>query len=391
MAGGGSGGHISPIIAIISRLREDNPSIKIFFVGSKGGIEEKLIPQTGIRFLHIRCGKFSRYHKNMLINILDPTTIIKNVKGLVNFLLGISDSIKVLKKIKPDIVFLKGGFVSLPLGLACRLKGYPYLLHESDAVMGLANRILAKKAETVFVSFPEKNYPEVNPEKIIYSGNPIRPDVLTGEREEAKRILKLKEDLPTIMIIGGSQGAHLINELILDELEKFLQKFQLIHITGDYDYDYVEYRRKELSTNLKNRYYVYGFLTNNLKDAYAASDLVITRAGNNILTELAALGKPAVVIPLDSSANNHQRINATTFSREGAAYVLSQGKIKGGDLLRQAELIIENDEEREFLSKKIKQFYKPEATKVIAEKIKEIYQRRQEEEAREKKSKSQKD
>lgn len=374
VAGGGSGGHISPIIAITAKLKEKHPKVKIFFAGTKGGIEEKLIPQTGIRFYYLRCGKFSRYHKSLIVNLLNPATLFGNIKGFGNFLLGVKDALKILKETNPDIVFLKGGFVSLPLGIGCVLKGYPYFLHESDAVMGLANKILAKRAVTVFVSFPEKNYPEVSPEKIIYSGNPIRADIIAGDREEGRKIFNFKKSTPTIMVIGGSQGAHAINDLIIEELDHYLEKYQLLHVTGDYDFDFVEYKKKQLPKELAENYRVYNFLTTNINDAYAVSDLVITRAGNNILTELAALSKPAIVIPLNSSANNHQRANATIFSREGAAYLMIQDKITAKDLFRQAELILGNEEERNFLAKKINQFYKPDAVEIIVSKIEEAYQ-----------------
>lgn len=374
VAGGGSGGHISPIIAIAAKLKEADPKVKIFFAGTRGGIEEKLIPQTGIRFYHLRCGKFSRYHKSLLFNLLDPATLLGNIKGLGSFLLGVKDALGILRETKPDLVFLKGGFVSLPLGVGCVLRGYPYFLHESDAVMGLANRILAKRAKIVFVSFPEKNYPEVPSGKIIYSGNPIRADIVAGDREEARKIFGLRKNIPTIMIIGGSQGAHAINDLIIEELDHYLEKYQLLHVTGDYDFDFVEYKKKQLPEELAQNYQVYNFLTTNIKDAYAISDLVITRAGNNILTELAALSKPAIVIPLDSSANNHQRVNATIFSRAGAACLMLQDKITAKDLLRQVELILTSEEERNFLAKKINQFYKPDAVEVIVSKIIETYQ-----------------
>lgn len=372
MAGGGTGGHISPVIAIIDELKKDNPDAEIFFVGTSGGIEEKLIPQTGVKFFHIRSGKFRRYSSNMIFNIVNPNTIIKNCRSLFDFVAGIFDAKKLLKEIDPDVVFLKGGFVCLPLGIACRMEGYPYFLHESDAIMGLANKILAGRAEKVFVSFPVQYY-DIDESRLIYSGNPIRKDILRGKRDEAKDVFGLERDSKTILVIGGSQGAHRINELILESLKEFLKKYQLIHITGDYDYDAVEFRRKKLPKELRDRYKVFNFLTNTLKDAYAISDLVITRAGNNILTELAALSKPAVIIPLDSSANNHQRVNAITLSREGAAYVVSQEATTGASLLRQVDLILGNEEEIEYLGKKIHSFYKPDAAQTIAAEIEKLY------------------
>lgn len=378
MAGGGTAGHVTPLLAVVKELEKQKKDIEIVFVGSIGGIEEKLVPQTGLKSLSIHSGKFRRYHRNAFLNIIDPQTILKNILDMKNFFLGLSDSFKILKEEDPDIVLLKGGYVSLPLGLACRIKKYPYFIHESDIIPGLANRLLLKKAQKVFVSYPTKNFEDISEDKLVYSGNPVRKGLLTGSREAGYKTFDLDKDLKTILVIGGSQGAHTINMLISDSLSKYLEKYQIIHIAGDYDYDWLEYKSKDVAN--KGRYKLFNFVSTELKDAYAVSDIVVARAGNNVLTELAALSKPTIIIPIEGSANDHQAANATAFSREGAAYVMMQSHLLPEKLFKQVDALLNDEEELSFLSEKIHKFYKDDASEVIVEELLHYYEKSQKEE-----------
>lgn len=378
MAGGGTGGHVTPLLAVVDELKKSEDKPEIVFVGSRGGVEEKLMPETGIRAMFIHSGKFRRYHRNLILNILDPSTIVKNIIDLKNFILGIFDSLKILKEEEPDVVFLKGGYVSLPFGIACRFKKYPYFIHESDVILGLANRLLYKRSEKIFVSFPAEGYKDIPEEKLVYSGNPIRKDLLDGEKKRGLKFFELDEKIKTIFVIGGSQGAHAINMLIFDKLEKYLEKYQIIHISGDYDYDWLEYKSKDIK-GADERYKLFNFLSSELKDAFAVSDMVVARAGNNVLTEIAAAKKPSVIIPLESSANNHQLANAKAFSRGGGAYVLTQSHMTPEKLFHQVDVMLSDPEELQFLSEKIYAFYKEDATKIIVDEINSFYQKEKEE------------
>lgn len=371
VAGGGSGGHITPILAVVNELKSRYQAAEIVFIGSKGGIEGKLIPEKGIKALAISSGKFRRYHRNTILNIIDPTTIFKNMRDFVRFILGVFDSLKILKEEDPDLVFLKGGFVSLPVGIACRIKRYPYFIHESDVIPGLANKMLLKGAEKIFVSHPLENFPDINKEKIIYSGNPIRKDILEGDKKRAYELFELKKGLKTILVLGGSQGARIINEIISEKLNSYLEKYQVIHISGDWDYDWLDYKSQKLPN--KKRYKLASFLTSELKDAYQIADIVITRASNNVLTEIAALKKPALVIPLESSASDHQLANAKTYSREGAVYVMLQSHLTPEKLFSQVDKLLEDSEELSFMSEKINKFYKPDAAEIIANALIDFY------------------
>ncbi len=341
------------------------------YVGSRGGIEEKLMPQANISLLAIHCGKFRRYHKTKFLNLVDPTTIFKNLIDFKNFILGIFDSFKILRAEDPDLVFLKGGYVSLPFGIACRLKRVPYFLHESDVIPGLANKLLLKRAEKIFVSYPVEHYADMPKERLVYAGNPIRKDILEGDKKKAAELFDLDKNLKTILIIGGSQGAHVINELIAEKLKDYLEDFQIIHIAGDYDFDWLEFKSKKVTN--RERYKLFTFLSGDLKHAYATADLVITRAGNNVLTEVAAAKKPAIIIPLESSANDHQLANAKVYSREGAAYVMIQSHLDSGKLLRQVRSLLNDTEELNFLSGKISKFYNPDSAELIAGNLIDFY------------------
>lgn len=369
---GGSGGHITPVLAVVSELKSKYQAVEIVFVGSKGGIEGKLIPEKGTKARTISSGKFRRYHRNMIFNIIDPMTIFKNARDFVRFILGIFDSFKILKEEDPDLVFLKGGHVSLPVGIACRIKGYPYFTHESDVIPGLANKILLKKAKKVFVSHPLENFPDINKEKLIYSGNPIRKDILEGDSKRAYEIFEFKKDLKTILVLGGSHGARRINEIFSEKLGSYLEKYQVIHISGDLDYDWLDYRSQKLLSH-KDRYKLVGFMTGELKDAYQIADIVITRASNGVLTEIAALKKPALVIPLESSANDHQLANAKAYSREGAVYVMLQSHLTPEKLFSQVDRLLEDPEELSFMGEKINTFYKPDAASIIADNLIDFY------------------
>ncbi len=346
------------------------------------------MPQANVPMLSVRSGKFRRYHRNKILNIIDPTTIFKNARDLSKFILGIFDSFKIIKEEGPDMVFLKGGYVSLPFGIACRIKGVPYFIHESDVIPGLANRMLLKGAQTIFVSFPTNHYRDMPKDKLVYSGTPVRKDILKGNRDKAYEIFDLDSDLKTVLIICGSQGAHAINMLVYEGLKKYLEKYQVIHVAGDYDYDWLKFKTKDIKN--KERYKLYSFMSGELKDAFAVADLIITRASNNVWSEMAALGKPSVVIPNESSANNHQLENAKAFSREGAAYVMLQSHLAPEKLFSQVDKLLNDEEELDYLKEKVHKFYKEDSADIIADNLIAFYKDTLKEEGKGEKKRSEK-
>ena len=305
------------------------------------------MPKMGIKYYGISAGKFRRYHKSKVLNIVDPTTFVKNFTDFFRFIRGIGEARTILIHEKPDVVFAKGGFVSLPVGLAAKLLKIPLITHESDVVMGLANRRLARYAEKVCVSFPrrELDLSEIDPEKIIETGNPIRDDILMGDRDSYLTSIGFDKKLKTILLLGGSQGSRFLNDLLAEKLEKILELGQVIWIAGERDADMVNYRIQELKEDQKKRVKVYGFVTSEIADVYAASDIVISRSGSNVLFELAAMGKPAILVPFDDAAGSHQLANAKVFSRSGAAYLFRQHDLTGASLAHQLEYLFKNEKE----------------------------------------------
>jgi UDP-N-acetylglucosamine--N-acetylmuramyl-(pentapeptide) pyrophosphoryl-undecaprenol N-acetylglucosamine transferase len=286
VSGGGTGGHISPVLAVVSELKKLDPHAEILYIGSKEGLESKIVPQTGLDYREISSGKFRRYHSNTVLNIIDPTTLFKNIRDLFRFVRGIFEANRIIREYDPDVIFTKGGFVSLPVGIAAGFAGYPYVIHESDSIMGMSNRHLAKKAVKIAVSYPKKYYEDLDEERVVYTGNPIREDVLDGSEKSGLEEFKLNKDLPVLMVIGGSQGALAINQVVSGALNKLLPNYQIIHVSGERDYDWLSYQAQKLPEELRQNYHLYNFLSGNLKDAYAVADLVISRAGNNELLSL---------------------------------------------------------------------------------------------------------
>lgn len=356
-------------MAVVTELTKLDKSVEILYIGSLDGQESKIIPQTGIKYVGIAAGKFRRYHQNTILNIIDPTTLFANVADLFRFARGYFQAREIIAEYDPDVVFAKGGYVSLPVGLAAHSLHYPLVIHESDSVMGLANKLLAKRADKVCVSYPVKSYPDLDREKLVYSGNPVREDIYGGKRENAIKELKIDPELPTIMVIGGSQGSLLINQIVSESLKELLVKYQVIHVSGERDYDWLGFQASKLEGDLRKRYFLFNFLSGNLKDAYAASDLVISRAGNNVIAELAALRRPTILIPLSTSANSHQLSNAKILTRMGAAMLLLQENLSAKTLLRKVNYLFENPEEMRAMSEKISTLSTPDAAKIVSEEI----------------------
>ena len=292
----------------------------------------KNISDAGIQIKTIKAGKLRRYFS--LENIID---IFKIPVGMIQ-------SLYYIYRFKPDVVFSKGGFASIPPVIAAWILKVPIVTHESDIVPGLANKIIACFASKILISFSaaEKYF---NKNKVVLTGNPIRSDITQGSRKNALEFFKLSPDLPTILIFGGSQGAQKINEMILEILPELTEKCQVIHQCGDKNYEKIKntvniktgvhfLKCKKFNSNetnyyrlkpeLQNRYKLYPYLNKEMKDAYAVADIVVSRAGANSLAEIVALGKPNILIPLSTSANNHQSENAKFFAEKKASLIINE-------------------------------------------------------------------
>lgn len=312
LTGGGTAGHVTPNIALIPRLKE--LGYDITYIGSYNGIEKKLITAEGIPYYGISSGKLRRYFD--LKNFSDPFRVIK----------GMRESRKLLKQIKPDIVFSKGGFVSVPVVHAAARQHIPVIIHESDMTPGLANRLSFPSASRVCCNFPETmaSLPEG---KAVLSGSPIRTELLNGSREKGLAFTGLSGEKPVLMIIGGSLGASSVNTAVRAILDELLKTYDVVHLCG----------KEKLDKALLNKpgYLQYEYIRDELPDLFALADIVISRAGANAICELLSLAKPNLLIPLSAAASRgDQLLNAASFEKQGFSMVLQEENMTDETLLR---------------------------------------------------------
>lgn len=311
LTGGGTAGHVTPNIALLPRLKE--LQYDIHYIGSYHGIEKELIEQFGIPYHGISSGKLRRYFS--IQNFTDPFRVIK----------GLGEAKKLVKILNPDVIFSKGGFVSVPVVLAGKSRHIPTIIHESDMTPGLANKLSIPSATKVCCNFPETltHLPEG---KAILTGSPIRQELLSGDKYKAKEFLKFTSDKPVVMVVGGSLGSVAVNEAVRGVLPELLETFQVIHLCG----------KGKIDESLKNLegYAQFEYVKEELKDLFALTDIVISRAGANAICELLALHKPNLLIPLSVNASRGDQIlNARSFERQGYSIVLEEESLTKEELL----------------------------------------------------------
>lgn len=316
MTGGGTAGHVTPNIALMPTLRKEG--YEISYIGSYDGIEKHLIEEQNIPYYGISSGKLRRYFD--VKNFSDPFKVLK----------GYRQSIKLLKQLKPDVIFSKGGFVSVPVVLAAKRCHIPAIIHESDLTPGLANRIAIPSATKVCCNFPEtlKYLPA---EKALLTGSPIRKELLAGNRDHAFSLCRFESrSKATLLIIGGSTGSKAINTAIRDLLPELVKSFNIIHLCG----------KGNLAPDLADvpGYAQFEYANRELADMFALADLVISRAGANAICELLALRKPNILIPLSAAASRGDQIlNANSFRSQGFSYVLEEEELTNTTLLEAIE------------------------------------------------------
>jgi len=319
LTGGGTAGHVTPNIALIAKLKEEGYDIS--YIGSKAGIEKRLIERIGIPYYGISTGKLRRYLS------------LKNISDMFKVLMGMRQAKKVLKKLAPDVVFSKGGFVAVPVVHAAAKRKIPVVIHESDMTPGLANRLCIKKAHTVCCNFPEtmKYLPEG---KSVHTGTPIRKALFSGTKERGLEVAGFTGQKPILMIMGGSSGAMKINEAVRAALPTLINKFDIIHLCGKGRFD------ESLAD--KPGYKQFEYVDEDLKDLFAAADLLISRAGANAVCEILALKKPAVLIPLSAAASRGDQIlNAKSFEKAGYSFVLPEEIMTPDTIIEAAEKVYE--------------------------------------------------
>lgn len=322
LTGGGTAGHVTPNIALIPTLQKEG--YEIHYIGSYDGIERKLIEEMGIPYYGISSGKLRRYFD--VKNFSDPFKVLK----------GYSDAKKLLKKLKPDIIFSKGGFVTVPVVIAAKRLSIPAIIHESDMTPGLANKLAIPSATKVCCNFPETmKYLPIG--KSVLTGSPIRRELMEGSKEKALHFLGFNSSKPVIMIIGGSLGSVAINNAIRSNLDTLLEKFQIVHLCGE--------GKLDPSLESKKGYRQFEYIKKELADIFALSDVVISRAGANAICELLALRKPNILIPLSAAASRGDQIlNARSFEKQSFSMVIEEEQLTTESLSAAIKEVFEHKE-----------------------------------------------
>jgi len=363
--GGGSGGHFYPIIAVAQELNNLIKEKRLLgaemYYMSPSPYNAGVLFENGITYKKNYAGKIRRYFS--LLNITDA---FKTGIGIIH------STIEVFK-LYPDVVFAKGGYASFPVLFAAKLLRIPVVIHESDSVPGKVNAWAGKFAEKIAISYSEaaSYFPR---DKVALTGNPVRHDLAIPITAGSMEFLKLEPNVPVIFVLGGSQGARLINDILLEDLPNLVKKYQIIHQTGKNNYLEVKNTAEAVlfeSAN-KDRYKTFDYLNElAMRMAAGASQVVISRAGSTIF-EIAAWGIPAILLPIRDSNGDHQRQNAFSYARSGAAVVIEEANLTAHILESEIDRLITHEGEREKMKVAAKNFYKPDAARTIAEEILKI-------------------
>ncbi len=363
LAGGGTGGHFYPVIAVARALkdaaeRERLVSLDLSYM-SDAPYDAWLLKEEEIKFIKVPAGKIRRYFS--VLNFFD---VFKTAWGVLRAIFKIYADF-------PDVIFAKGGYASFPALAAAKFFRIPLVIHESDLVPGRVSRWASKFAARIAISFPEsvEYFPE---ERAALTGNPIRRQVLGGSPEEAREIFSLEGAAPVLLILGGSQGAQKLNDVILEILPELVKSWQVIHQTGRANFDEVKLRAGLIleSSQVRARYHPHPFLDEGgLRNASKAAFAAIARAGAGTIFELAAWGLPAILIPLSHAAQDHQRANAYAYARQGGAVILEEQNLAPHIMLSELEKILKNRELRERMIKSAQAFARPDAAAKIAQEI----------------------
>lgn len=358
--GGGTGGHIFPIIAIARELKKRTLDLNLRYIGPKDFISDTFLPKEGIILDYVSSGKVRRYFsfEAFFSNLIDV---------LFKIPFGTIQAFCMMFVTAPDVIISKGGFGSIPAVIAGWILRIPIFMHESDSIPGMANRLLSKFSERIFVSFPIKETEYFPNWKMIEAGNPIRTDLIEGNEDYASKIFLLTSEKPVILILGGSQGSERINDLVAQVLPDILKEFEIIHQTGKAGYLKAKNEAVAvIAPTLLKYYHPYFFLNDNeLKSAYAACDCIIARAGAGTIFEIAAVRKPSILIPLTEAAQNHQVKNAYSYANAGAAIVLEEGNLTPNFFLQEIREIL-SPENTIKMKRAAAEFSKPDAAGVIA-------------------------
>jgi len=363
VSGGGTGGHVYPALAIATSLRTQY-SAEILFLGSDDGLEKELVPAAGFRLATVKAGKLRRY------------VSLETITGVMRVPLGMFSAISIVRKFRPDVAFTSGGYVAVPAALASRVNGVPLLMHQQDVPPNLSNRLAAPLATRISVAFAD-SLPYFPARKTLLLGNPIRQamlDVRGTSPAAARAELGLDASLPLLLVTGGSQGARHLNQVVCQALPGLLANCQILQISGKELYSETRAQADGLladqNETLRQHYRLVPYLNAEMPLALQAADLVLCRSGASTLTELAALGKPSVLVPLAPAVGGPaQQENAAMFERKQAAIVISNDELKPELLVERVLNIIASKSQIAAMARAASTFAKPDATHDITEEL----------------------
>lgn len=367
--GGGTGGHFYPIIAVAEEVRELVKEKKLlepelYFFGPSV-LDERALYENGITFIKTSAGKMRRYFS--LLNVIDS---VKTAWGIVG-------TIFTLYRLFPDVVFSKGGYGSVPTLIAAKFLKIPVVIHDSDAIPGRATLMSAPFAKKIGISYEEafEHFPEKIREKIALTGNPVRREVREPARDGAEEFLELEPNVPIILILGGSLGSEKINNVILETLPELVNRYQIIHQTGQAHIEPItQTARVILDRNERRyRYKPFGYLSPlALKMAAGAADVVISRAGSGTIAEIASWGLASIMIPIPESVSRDQRTNAYAYARSGAATVIEQSNLAPHILLAEIERLFTDPKARRDMAEAAARFARKDSAKILANEVLEV-------------------
>lgn len=346
IAGGGTGGHLFPGLAIAEEFRRRDERNEVVFVGTEHGIEARIIPREGYTIRYVRSEG------------IVGKSFTKKARGLVTLLLSAIDARRILNAVVPDIVIGVGGYSSGAVVLMAGLKSIPTMIHEQNSVPGLTNRILGKVVKRICVTYHESIscFPMG---KTFLTGNPIRAKILKGDRDSACRLFSLDKDLFTVFVFGGSSGARSINRTMVDALNHLTdlrEKIQFLHQTGDRDFENIREAYRKAGAKGTVAPFIY-----QMAEAYAIADVVVSRAGATTLAEITALGKPAILIPFPYAAGRHQEFNALKLREMGAAHMILEDEMKGETLASHIRGLYEHESARAEMQRASRSLGRPDA------------------------------
>ena len=354
-AGGKTGGHIFPAIAMAKEFKKRFPQSCITFVGTRDGMESKIIPLQGFELLYINTRGLSR--RSHLSNLFLGFCLLR----------GFYQAYKILNRRKPNLVVGTGGYVSFPIVFLARLKGVPVMIQEQNSYPGISTRFLAHFSDKVCLSYADSTRYFRSPEKIEVIGNPIRKDIVSGERKQAMKQFGLDESKKTIFIFGGSQGAHGINQVMLRCLDLLRSDWQILWQTGEKDFEGISQKVKEK----KVKSTVLPFIED-MGSAYAVSDIVVSRSGALTTAEITACGKPSILIPFPFATADHQRYNAETLQKHGAAKVILEKDLTVELLTHEIDNLLSDENRLRDMAEKSRKISRPEATSKLVDEMEKL-------------------